>query len=255
MGIIIGLIIALIVIVVVVSAIQQHKAKLEQEKRAKVAKQKAVVDETEELILTLAHLPSNPTIMSILNKRSFNATKMMTQIMPESKAFKQKMGEYQERMIASQELAANQQRNEEQFILPDNEQQLLAILQCIKRLRIMLKSEQAKGALDAQTFTSEDKGLDQMQLTINIESLLKRSNMAESKGMLGSARQYLEKALQTLTDHPMQSEYSSNKRNEVEDKLHEITTALKTTNAQDAENKAKAESDELDLLFQPKKKW
>ena len=65
MGIIIALIIALIIIVVVVNAIQQHKEKLEHEKRAKAAKQKAIIDETEELILSLANLPSNPSLIKI----------------------------------------------------------------------------------------------------------------------------------------------------------------------------------------------
>ena len=54
-AIIVGLIVALIIIVVVVSAIQQHKEKMEAEKRAQVAKQKAIIDETEELVMAMAH--------------------------------------------------------------------------------------------------------------------------------------------------------------------------------------------------------
>ena len=76
-AIIVGLIIALIVIVVVVTSIQQHKEKLEAEKRVKVAKQKAIIDESEELIFNLANLPSNPNIVKILNHRSLNAAKNM----------------------------------------------------------------------------------------------------------------------------------------------------------------------------------
>ncbi|MFT6920112.1 MAG: Na+-transporting methylmalonyl-CoA/oxaloacetate decarboxylase gamma subunit, partial [Cognaticolwellia sp.] len=48
MGIIFALIIALIIIVVVLGAIQQHKEKVQREKRTKAAKQKAIIDETEE---------------------------------------------------------------------------------------------------------------------------------------------------------------------------------------------------------------
>ena len=43
-----SLIISLIVIVVVVTSIQQHKEKLEAERRVKVAKQKAIIDESED---------------------------------------------------------------------------------------------------------------------------------------------------------------------------------------------------------------
>jgi hypothetical protein len=119
----------------------------------------------------------------------------------------------------------------------------------------VLKSEQSKGALDAQTFTVEDQKLAGMQLQINIESLVKRGTQAHSKEMLGSARQYFEKALQSLTSSTVKNDYVTAKQAEISQQLEEITDALKNTNAKDAAKKAKNEEDELDLLFQPKKKW
>ncbi len=250
--IIVGLIVILIIIVVVVNAIQQHKEKLEQEKRAKVAKQKAIIDETEELILNLTHLPNNPVITGILNRRGLNAAKTIKQLMPDAKGIKNRVRDMEARLSAGKDVEANP---EEAFVLPDNEQQLVSILQCIKKLRAMLKSEQSKGSVDAQTFMQEDQRFDAMQLKISIESLMKRGNQAYSKEMLGSARQYFEKALQTLNDNATQSEYTQAKRIEIDTKLEEITEALKTTNAADRAKKAKDEEDDLDMLFQPKKKW
>jgi hypothetical protein len=255
MGIIIALIVALIIIVVAVGAIQQNKEKQEKEKRVKAAKQKAIIDESEELILNLANLPSNPNIINILNRRCLNAAKMMTSILPESKPHKNKLNEIEARLSASKDSSSTEASREEKFVLPDNEQQLVSILQCIKKLRATLKSEQTKGALDPQTFTQEDQKLDALQLSIGVESLLKRGNIAYQKEMLGSARQYFEKALQTLSSHPLQTEYITTKKAEVETQLSEITDALKNTNAKDAAKKAKDEEDDLDLLFQPKKKW
>ncbi|WP_223271552.1 hypothetical protein [Colwellia hornerae] len=255
MGIIIALIVALIIIVVAVGAIQQHKEKQEKEKRTKAARQKAIIDESEDLILHLANLPNNPAIINILNRRSLSAVKLMRSILPESKSIKNKVSEIESRLKASEDQSASQSMQEEPFILPDNEQQLVSILQCIKRLRTTLKSEQIKGALDAQTFTHEDKKLDAMQLQISVESLIKRGNMAYQKEMLGSARQYFEKALQTLSAHPSQTEYTVSKKAEVEVQLEEITNALKSTNAKDAAKKAKDQADDIDILFQPKKKW
>jgi hypothetical protein len=84
---------------------------------------------------------------------------------------------------------------------------------------------------------------------------MKRGMQAYGKEMLGSARQYLEKALQTLASHPIKSEYIQTKTNEIDEKLEEITDALKNTNAKDAAKKAKESEDDLDMLFQPKKKW
>ncbi|WP_019029392.1 hypothetical protein [Colwellia piezophila] len=254
-AIIVGLIIALIIIVVVVSSIQQHKEKLEAEKRVKVSKQKAIIDESEELILNLANLPSNPNVIKILNRRSLNAAKIMQELMPEVKGIKKRVQELTSRLKASQDLADNQASTEDHFILPDNEQQLVAILQCIKKLRVVLKSEQSKGALDAQIFTAEDKNLAAMQLKINIESLVKRGSLAFHKDMLGSARQYFEKALQSLVNSSVKNDYVTTMHADVTEKLEEITDALKHTNAKDAAKKAKSEENELDILFQPKKKW
>jgi hypothetical protein len=254
MGIIIALIIALIIIVVVVNAIQQHKEKLEHEKRAKAAKQKAIIDETEELILSLANLPNNPSLIKILNNRSLNAAKSMAKILPENKSLVKRVQELEARVSASND-NNSQAASEQSFTLPDNEQHLVGILQCIKKLRATLKSEQTKGNLDAQTFTQEDQKLGAMQLKIGVESLQKRGMMAYQKEMLGSARQYFEKALQTISESPVQTEYCTSKREEIENILEDITSSLKNTNAKDAAKKAKAEEDDLDLLFQPKKKW
>ena len=254
-AIIVGLIIALIVIVVVVTSIQQHKEKLEAEKRIKVSKQKAIIDESEELILNLANLPNNPNIIKILNRRSLNAAKTMQELMPVVKGIKKRVQELTSQLKASEDLADTQNVTEDNFTFPDNEQQLIAILQCIKKLRAVLKSEQSKGALDAQTFSIEDQRLAAMQLKINIESLVKRGTIAFNKEMLGSARQYFEKALQSLASTTVKNDYVTTRQADVAQHLEGITDALKHTNAKDAAKKAKSEENELDILFQPKKKW
>jgi predicted ATP-grasp superfamily ATP-dependent carboligase len=78
---------------------------------------------------------------------------------------------------------------------------------------------------------------------------------AFNKEMLGSARQYFEKALQSLANTTVKNDYVTSRHNDITQQLEEITDALKNTNAKDAAKKAKKEEDELDLLFQPKKKW
>jgi len=252
--IIIGLIVLLVIGVVVVNGIQQHKQKQEQERRAQSAKFKAIVDESDELIANLGSLPPSPVLVTILNRRSLNAAKSIMQLSPGSKPAKQRVQELEAQLKASSEQASNGS-SDENFVLPDNEQQLVGILQTIKKLRAMLKSEQAKGTLDAQTFSQQDIRLDGMQLKIGVESLVSRGEKAYSKEMLGSARQYFEKALQTLSNTAHPSEYTRTKKEQIEDQLEEITKTLANTNKEDAEKKAKDEEDDLDLLFQPKKKW
>ena len=105
MAIIIALIIILIIVVVVVNAIQQQKQKLEQEKRAKIAKQKAIMDETEELIVNLSNIPASSNLNIILHRRTLNAAKEMKNIAPESKATAARVDELESRFNAVKESA------------------------------------------------------------------------------------------------------------------------------------------------------
>ena len=70
--------------------------------------------------------------------------------------------------------------------------------------------------------------------------------------MLGSARKYFEKALQSLASTTIKNDYVTTRQADVAKHIEGITDALKHTNAKDAAKKVK---NEVDLLFQPKKKW
>jgi hypothetical protein len=73
--------------------------------------------------------------------------------------------------------------------------------------------------------------------------------------MLGSARQYFEKAIGALEGQTQPDEYTENRLVELKSMLKDIQDNLKNVNAQDRAKKKEAERDELDELFAPKKKW
>lgn len=254
--IIVSLLLGLVIFVVVVSSIRQHKEKIRAEKRARVAKQKLIMDENEHLIVQLANLPCSPNMLVILNKRSLNAAKRIQEIIPTTMGIKKRIDDLTSRIKVAQDKAETQSANfDETFILPDDDKQLIALLQSIKKIRITLKSEQAKGELDGKSYNIEEARYSAIQLKINVETLTKRGIQAKNKGLNGSARQFLEKSLMTLSKHPIKTEYVSLKEAEVKELLSEITDSLKNSNATDAAKKAEGEVDELDLIFQPKKKW
>jgi len=143
----------------------------------------------------------------------------------------------------------------EKIVLPENDKQIIALVQGIKKIRNLLRSEHSKGKVDTQIFLNEDKRLEKLQLRINVESQAKRGMAARSANMLGSARQYFEKAIATLSAQTYSDEYISSKKAEIENLLEEITNELKVTNATDRKKKAEQEQDDLDVLFAPKKKW
>ncbi|MEC7453086.1 MAG: hypothetical protein VX866_11175, partial [Pseudomonadota bacterium] len=73
--------------------------------------------------------------------------------------------------------------------------------------------------------------------------------------MLGSARQYFEKAVTALENQVQPDEFCQTRLDWLKQQLQEIQENLKNVNAQDRARKKEQERDELDELFAPKKKW
>jgi hypothetical protein len=256
--IVIGLFVCLIIFVVVVSSIRQLKEKQQAEKRARIAKQKLLMDENEQLLLQLSNLPCSQNMYVILHKRSLNAALRIQDILPSTLGISNKVDELSKRVKQSEEAAKHQSANfDETFTLPDDDKQLIGLLQCIKKVRLTLKSEHAKGAIDPVTYNDEENRYSEIQLKINVETNIKRGIQAKNKGLNGSARQFFDKCLTTLAKYPKKNEYATLKQDEVKELLNEINETLKNTPpASNTEDKSLDENvDELDLMFQPKKKW
>ena len=249
--IIITLIVALIVIGVWVNAVQQHKEKQNAERRQELTKQKKIIEETEEVLMNSANIPMSKALFSVLYRRIYTALAVMAELSPNSKEIRNRLTEAKERI----ENSSSQDSSAERIALPDNEKQVIALLQGVKKLRSIVRSEHSKGKIDTQVFLNEDKRLEKMQLQVNIDSQLKRGKAARSANMLGSARQYFEKALAVINSLNFTDEYVASRKQEIEDMLEEIMSELKATNASDAKKKLDNEKDDLDELFAPKKKW
>ncbi len=251
-SIIIILIVALLVIAVWVSAVQQHKEKQEAERRRELTKFKKIIEETEDVLMNSANIPMSPSLIKVLHQRAYEALKAMVDLSPTSKELKNRMAQAKER--ASQP-AQDDGGTSDNIQVPDNDKLVIAVVQGIKKLRTLLRSEHSKGKVETSLFTQEDKRLERIQLRINIESLIKRGNAARTANMLGSARQYYEKAYATLNATANRDEYTTARLEEVEDQLQAIMSELKATNASDRKKKEDKEKDDLDVLFAPKKKW
>ncbi|MCG7562418.1 MULTISPECIES: hypothetical protein [Pseudoalteromonas] len=249
--VIILLIVALIVIAVWVSAIQQHKEKQEAERRKELAKQKRIIEEAEDVILNSSNIPMSGAMIKVIQRRVHDALVSMVELSPTSRELKSRMHESQERLNNEPQNA----NESDKVTLPDNDKQLIALVQGIKKLRHLLRSEHSKGKVDTQVFVQEDRKMERLQLRINVESQIKRGMSAKSANMVGSARQYFEKAYAIICGVTHADEYTKEKKTQLEGYLSEISTELKASNASAVKKKAEKEKDDLDVLFAPKKKW
>ena len=150
-SIIIMLIIALIIIAVWVSAIQQHKEKQEAERRKELAKQKRIIEESEDVIVNSSNIPMSEVMIQVLHRRVHDALSVMVDLSPTSSELKNRLHESKERMSATPENI----NNSDNLSLPDSDKQLIALVQGIKKLRSVLRSEHIFGVFDFSRFFFE----------------------------------------------------------------------------------------------------
>ena len=247
--IIIILIVFLLITAIFINAVQQHRAKIEAERRAEMAKQRAIIDETENVIVACSNMPISSRLMQILDERVLSALKVINEY-SSTPDIKQRINDAQQKS-----LAATDSGSMNEFILPDNDKMIIQYIQAVKKLRILLRSEHSKGKVPSNVFMEEEKHLERLQIKVNVETLIKRGRAAQNTGMLGSARQYFEKAKAALENQSQLDEYASSRLAALKEWLSEIQSSLKNANAQDRAKKQAAERDEIDELFAPKKKW
>lgn len=251
---IIILVIALIIIAVIVNAVQQHRDRMASLKRAEFSKLRTILEDTEDILMNAANVPMTPAISQVLLRRIAFTLKAMVELEPGSRDIKNRLQETQNR-LKDYDAQSAEAPVQEGVSLPDDDKLLINLIQGIKKLRVILRSEHARGNVDTQVVVQEDRRLEALHLRINVESQIKRGMKARGAEMLGSARQYFEKALAALDNAPNPDDYVLKRKSEVIQSLEEIAGELKNSNQRDRDKKAEQENKDLDELFAPKRKW
>ncbi|TVK94217.1 hypothetical protein AYJ01_07970 [Shewanella algae] len=248
---------ALLLLVIGINVIQQQKERAEAERRTELARQRAILDETEEVLSNTGMLPCSSQMVLVLYKRIQDAARIAVTL---SKA--NQKGDYERRLTDLEALINNLQSSGpqtpaiENFRLPDNDRQVLVLVQTLKKLKAILRAEHNKGKVDPTVFAAEEGRIDSLQLRINVESMLSRARAASYMKQYGSSRQMVTKALSTLHTIKAQTPndpFIARKVDEAKQLLDEIMGAQKM--AQPSAPKQKNDEDDIDVLFQPKKKW
>lgn len=247
------MIVALVLMGIIVNAIQQHKNKVETERRTEVAKQKNIIEGTESALLASESIPITQRLIFILQRRVLQGLKTL-QVMNESSADSKERIKSLEDSIKSLDINQTPPA-EDSFQLPQGDKQVIQFIRGVKTLRALLRAEFKKGKIESRVFLAEDKHLEGLQLRANVDTLVRRGDVSIKNNQLGSARQCLEKAIGALSAQPNPTGYMTTKLAQLEDKLKNIETTLKTANSRDVAKKEESEKNELDELFAQKKKW
>ncbi|MDD1781746.1 DNA repair protein [Enterovibrio sp. ZSDZ35] len=248
-ALIVGLSVILLGLIVGYNIMAQQRQRVESTKRQEMAKYIAVIDATEELIGNAHNLPYSGTLLVCLNQKILDALKTMYDIDKSDRSLPQRINDVQGQV--NQIKQAYQNKESTSFRVPDSDREAISMLKLVKRLRAVIKAEHTKGRMPTQAFVSENARLEQMQLKINIENVVKRVNDAKIKGQMGTAQQLLKKALAIVS--AKSDAYCQSAKENLTAMLDDVNNTL--NQGAEAAKPKNDENKELDELFAPKKKW
>lgn len=243
---------ALLFLVIIYNILQQYRQKQEAEKRALLLKHKNIINEADELLLNAGQLPYSKTLVMTLYQRILSSLQTMQQHDPKNSQVKSRLVNIQQQL---QQVKEHYQMEHSGLKPPESDQQAIHMLQIVKRLRAVLRIEHNKGKLGTQTFVQEDRRLELVQLKINLSNLTKRARMAHENRDNAMARQMLQKGL-TVLEQVMDKDEQLKKIEEVlQQRLSDLTSSQIRVEQEQKEREEREEKSELDVLFEPKRKW
>lgn len=245
---------AILLLGILYSILQQFKQKEEADRFASMRKFKAVIDESEELLSNTAHIPFSKTLVIVIQGRILNALKSSLRANPpNADQVKQRIIDMQTQINSVKQ---HYTADETQFRMPESDKQALQMLQIIKRLRGVTRMEYGKGKISPQAYAAEDRRLELMQMKINLANLIQKVNSSIAQGQSNAAAQLIAKGLKVLSGIKDKDGFLTSLEEKLKSSQGELDTqAQKVNQAKQTKEKAKQEKDELDMLFQPKKKW
>ncbi|WP_108650547.1 DNA repair protein [Dongshaea marina] len=244
---------ALLFLIIAYNIVQQYKQKVEQEKRSLVAKQKVIIDETDELLLNANRIPYSKTLVLLMQQRIHDALQLIQDTDPSYRQLTQRLVDVKNQIANIKENYTAQ--DDKSFRAPSNDQQTVQMMKVLKKLRAVLRAEYNKGKIDPQGYVAQDRRLEVMLLKLNLESLFKRAATAKMTKQWGTAKQQISKGIKVLSAMSDRDNYLNKKLQELQEMQKEIDTHLQQASKQELQDIQDKETNELDVLFQPKKKW
>ncbi len=243
---------ALLFLVIAYNIMQQYKQKQETDRRILMTRQKLIIDESDELLLNASRLPYSKLLVLLLQNRILDALRAISVVNPSLNSVRQRIQDVTAQITYVQE---HYQANEESaFRTPDSDRQALQMLQLVKKIRAVVRIEHNKGKIDPQAFVAEDRRLELLLLKINIANLIQRTLDARMQRQFGSAKQMLTKGITTLAAIHDKDAWLISREEEMRLAMREMAEQLEQANQKELDQ-LNEKKDDLDVLFQPKRKW
>ncbi|MFP2767954.1 DNA repair ATPase [Oceanisphaera sp. KMM 10153] len=243
---------ALLFLVIIYNILQQYRQKQEAEKRTLLLKHKNIINETDELLLHASLLPFSKALVMVLYQRILHSLHTMQRQDPANEQVKSRKANIEQQL---QQVKEHFQMEQTSLKPPESDQQAIHMLKIVKRLRALLRIEHNKGKLGNQTFVIEDRRLELVQLKVNLANLVKRAHIALNEQNNNMARQMLAKGLNVLEQVPDKDDQLKGIEENLQQRLNELSQTQSRIQQEQKAREEDQEKSELDMLFEPKKKW
>ena len=252
MEVILALLGLLIVCITTYGMYSSYSQKQDEEKRRLIRNQKKLVAEADDLLMNSSQLPYSKTLILLLQNRVLCALSLMLEAEPSLNYVRDRINDMRKQM---EYIKANYNEGSVSPLKsPSNDVEAISMLKTVRRLRQVVRIEHNKGKIDPNSFAAEDRRLELILIKVNISSLMNHIREAISTHQLGSARQMLETGIQVLAKIQTDDQWIVNTKQQLSSSYEQINQRIEAENERKAELAASSK-DELDELFQPKKKW
>lgn len=242
-----------IFMLIIYNMYSDYVAKREEEQRMIFNRCRAIVTETEELLINQNQLPYSKTIVLILRYRILSALERMR-----GDAGVRNIEErINEQRSIIKEISAHY-KEDLAFRTPENDNIAVAQLRTVRRLRKIIHSELRSGTkVDVNQCQKEDRRLKLLVLKINISNLIQNVIEMRRLHQVGTCRQLISKGLEVIRRSGIKDNWLMDKSDVLTQMLHELENSVKEKSQEEVEKvNEKSETDvELDEIFGDKKKW
>lgn len=247
----------LILLVLFVNLHYQRKEQLEQEKQNQIYQQKALIEETEEVLAFAPALYCSTQLIILLYQRINDALCLCMKLTKND--IKTHYREHQCTIANELEQLHNQSSSFpilDEFKISVEQNQLIRLVQAAKKLKAILLSENNKGKLDDDFFQQEIYRVDNVVQKISIESSFKQIKHAIDTQSLASAKTMTNEILHNL--HLLENQMPSdtfiiNKIDKAQLLLKELSETMGVNDITAAEGES-VDENKVDNFFK-QKKW
>ncbi len=198
------------------------------------------------------HIPYSKDLLLCLNNRILDALENMQQLDPKNRQLEQRVEQMRQQIKQLDETYKGGESTS--FKNPSSDKQAIIMLKLVKRLRDTIRSEHNKGRFNTQSYVAENARLETIQIRINIENVIKRSNDSIVRGQPGTAIQLLKKGLDALSSK--NDNYSNQAREKLQTMYDELEQKRQSKSAEEQQQvEESARKQDMDELFGEKKKW